>query len=347
MNYISCVTTALPSNSYSLEEIKASTNKWLENDLQAQKLCNKFLDSAKTNKRHFVIPPNEVINVSTISQKSNLFHKHGIEIGSRALQAAVKNLDSNHNIKIDSLVFTSCSFPSIPAIDTEIIQHVGLPASTFRVPIFQYGCVGGVAGLSLANKLASGFNATALLSVELCSLVFQPNNHEPSQLVGTAIFGDGSACVVLNKDSGIFRVINSSSYLIPESPHIMGYDFKDDGWHLRLDKELPNLLNNTIKPLVKNFLEANSTAQSEVDWWLFHPGSMKILTELKQIFELNSSNSGFAENFLSEHGNLSSASILFILKEFIDSKCYSSKQRVLVMGIGPGLTVELVLLECV
>lgn len=200
-------------------------------------------------------------------------------------------------------------------------------------------------GLSLANKFARHGQIAMLTSVELCSLVFQPTDVSPGHLVGAALFGDGAASALITPHDTGLRIVDTLSYLIPDTRHLMGYDILDTGMHLRLDKELPKNLALTVPDLVHGFLASHSLRAADINWWLFHPGGVKILGYLEQAFSLEARQCPWSRQVLREVGNLSSATILFVIKEFMDSQVAAPGDYALAVGIGPGLTIELILLQ--
>jgi alkylresorcinol/alkylpyrone synthase len=234
--------------------------------------------------------------------------------------------------------------PLIPAVDTYLVERMGFRPDVARVPCYQAGCAGGIWGLNMARLLTATYDRVLVVSTELCSLVFQPRNQSRGNLVGAAIFGDGSAAAVVTRsqDTGM-TLLAHQSHLLPGTRYLMGYDIEDTGAHLRLDKELPSKLVDVVPGLVNSFLEKHGLSKEQVSWWLFHPGGTKILSFLDEVLALNSSQSVWSGEVLRTVGNLSSATILIVIERFLQSKTAKPGDLALVMGIGPGLTIELML----
>jgi alkylresorcinol/alkylpyrone synthase len=142
-------------------------------------------------------------------------------------------------------------------------------------------------------------------------------------------------------------VVGHQSFLVPNSRHLMGYDIFDDGFHLRLDRELPKALASEAPEQVRRFLAQFGMTHEDINFWLFHPGGAKILDFLEETFALKSEQARWSRDVLREVGNLSSATILFVLKAFLDSKVAARGDKVLMVGVGPSLTIELILFEWV
>lgn len=341
MTYISSVYCKTPSNRYSTEEIIDRSRTRFE-DKEAFEIFAKFLNSAKIDSRAFALKIEEIFALNGNEERAELFLKRGRELGYDVASKLLAQANAAPG-EVGGLVFASCSVPTIPSLETLLMQDLALSPTTVRVPVYQYGCAGGAAGLSLASSLAKECGEVMLLSVELCSLVYQGEDLSRGNLVGSALFADGAAGVLVSNKKGALRLIASQSYLIPESHDLMGYYLKDEGSHLKLDKELPKRLAEVVPSLVENFLRINSTPS--IDWWLFHPGGVKILDILEETFNLRSSQCSFAKEVLRKNGNMSSASILFVLENFLSSGSQSAGDKVLMLGIGPGLSVELLLFE--
>lgn len=344
MPSISTIETVLPEKRYSLEGVARAGNEWLADAPEAAKLFERFLRSSETGDRYFSVDLAEVLRLKGLARRSALFEELGAPLGVRAVRGAISRSGLPAS-DIRSLIFTSCSCPSIPSIDGLIVEQAGLPRTVGRIPVYQHGCAGGVIGLELACDLARMGAPVALTSVELCSLVFQPTDHRPSQLVGSAIFADGAACAIVSPEERGLVFVDRQSFLMPNSRHLMGYDIFDDGFHLRLDRELPQALAEAAPVRVDEFLARHGLSPSDIAFWLFHPGGIKILDFLERSFALKREQAGWSRAVLRSVGNLSSATILFVVKAFLDSRVAKIGDRVLMMGIGPGLTIELILFE--
>jgi alkylresorcinol/alkylpyrone synthase len=267
-----------------------------------------------------------------------------MNLAERAINAALK--DAGLTVKdVGTIIFTSCTAPSIPSLDTRVIDKLGFSRNTRRVPIYQYGCLGGAAGLALALHTDSEGQATLLLSVELCSLLHLKQDANRSNLVGSALFADGAACVVLNESTRGLKVLGSRSNLLPDSSHLMGYDLRDDGTHLILDRELPSCLAEHVPEIVRSFLDEHDIPRSAVRSWLLHPGGPKILLALEKLLSIEREQSIASWHVLQQFGNMSSASLLFVLQNALTSPTLRRGDYCIMLGIGPGLCVELVALQ--
>ena len=226
------------------------------------------------------------------------------------------------------------------------VDDLGLSRSVNRIPIYQHGCAGGVIGLAIANRVLKPREKAILASVELCSLVYQARDLSGGNLVGSAIFGDGAAAVLIDSDETAgLRIVDSCSHLVPNSASLMGYNSEDDGPHLRLDRALSQSLAEHAPPFLRSFLAKHELREQDINWWLFHPGGVKVLAALESALHIERDRSSWSWEVLERFGKMSSCSILFVIESFMRSKAIKPGELACVVGVGPGLTIEAVLLE--
>jgi alkylresorcinol/alkylpyrone synthase len=345
MTFINAIVTERAPYSYSTDVITEAAGAWLASSPTERALFQRLSSSTRIERRAFAIPLQELIGLAGPRERTKIFNEVGASMLSKVIRGGI-DASGLEPSGLHTLLMTSCSVPSIPSIDTLAIAHVGLSPAILRVPIFQYGCAGGAIGLSLAQRLSQRSGYTMLTSVELCSLVHQPNDLQGGAIVGAALFGDGAASVVLSERPGLLEVVSCQSYLIPQTGDLMGYAIHDDGPHLHLDREIPHALLEAAPRRISDFLGSLDLCSSDIKWWIFHPGGAKILSSLEETFELPRERTKWGWDSLRENGNMSSASILYALKSFVDERPYRRGDLALMLGIGPGLTLQVNLLRC-
>jgi alkylresorcinol/alkylpyrone synthase len=345
MSFVHSVVTALPPYRYATSEITEKAGSWLQNSAQERALFERLASSTKIEHRNFALPIDDLLALSGPAVRSEIFKEIGGSLLREVLSQAIDAAELSPR-DVGALISTSCSVPTIPAIDASVVERLGMRETVLRLPVFQYGCAGGAIGISLGRHLSGTAGVTLLASVELCSLVYQGADLQAGNIVGSAIFGDGAACVVISPQSGPLRIVDSQSHLIPNSNELMGYDIFDDGTHLRLDREIPQALLAAAPPAIQSFLKNKNLSSKDIRWWLFHPGGAKILSSLEETLCVSREQTRWSWESLRDHGNMSSASILFALKSFIDDKEYNVGDKMVMLGVGPGLTLQLNLFEC-
>lgn len=277
-------------------------------------------------------------------ERSAEFQRHALDLLERVATEAVA--DAGLALEdVDMLVINTITGLAVPSLDALLLNRIGISETVERLPIFGFGCGGGVGGLARTARLvASKPDATALfLSVELCSLCARPDNPSLAAFVSGALFGDGAGAVVLrntNNDCAGATCGRPSIRAVGEhcwrkTEHILGYTIRDDGFGMVLSAELPALMRENLGPAIHAFLKRHGMSLDEFDGFLFHPGGRKILETAEDVLGLNRHDLSHSWSTLRDYGNMSSAAILFVLKRAIDA---GQKGRNLISAFGPGFS---------
>lgn len=343
---IRSVQCVVPDNSLAQRDFREVIAGWSELDDSARSRVSGFAERVGVERRNFVIPATQVLELGGLEQRAKIFEDIGSELLLRSAEALFRSTGTSGS-SISHIIYTSCSVPIIPTLDSRLVDALDISPTVTRIPVFQYGCAGGVFSLGLAAQLTRIGASVLVMSAELCSLVFQSSDTSTAQLVGTSLFADGAATVLVTPDtnSSAFRIVDWRSSLIPNSRHVMGYDLRDTGLHLRLDQTLPDTLAASFNELSRSFLDTHGLRTGDIAHWLFHPGSIKIVDMLADSIGLRSEQTQWAKDVLRDYGNMSSATILFVLERYLRSADFRKGDRAVIAGVGPGLTVELLLLE--
>ena len=219
-----------------------------------------------------------------------------------------------------------------------------------RVPIFGLGCVAGAAGLSRAADAVRAFpgQIAALLAVELCSLTLQREDLSVANIIASGLFGDGAAAVLVGGGDRPVRgprVVATRSVFYPETERVMGWDIVDSGFKVVLSPEVPQLVRTRVRGDVDSFLASQGLSRREVRHWLCHTGGPRVLEAFEEALELPRSALQRTWDSLHQVGNLSSASVLFVLRDLLDSGEAKPGDVGLLIAMGPGFCSELVLLR--
>ncbi|KAA0550176.1 type III polyketide synthase [Bacillus sp. BGMRC 2118] len=296
----------------------------------------------------------------TFEEKNNTYIKHAVELGAKAITNCLDNqtfLQSTipYN-EIDAIFFISTTGISTPSIEAKIMNKLSFSPHTKRIPIWGLGCAGGAAGLSRAYEYCLAYpNAKVLVvSVELCSLTFQRNDRSKSNLVGTSLFSDGVAAVLLAGDKAVVqrnekiltipRVLDTQSTLMPDSEDVMGWDIKNEGLYVIFSKDIPSIITSWLKPNVEKFLEKNQLKLHDIQHFIAHPGGKKVIEAYEKSLGFSKEKTRISQHVLREHGNMSSATVYYVLEEFM--KCEIPKNELgLIAALGPGFSSELLLVR--
>jgi len=343
---------ALPGNYADQETLTAALRAhWARQHYNADRL-DELHRAVKVRGRHLALPLAEYPLLDTFKKSNDAWIRVAEEVGAEAITRALDRAGLGPS-DVDQLVFVTVTGLATPSIDAKLVNRLGLRRDLKRVPIFGLGCVAGAAGLARASDLLRGFpgEVAVLLSVELCSLTLQREDLSVANAVASGIFGDGAAAVVVAGGSrpvnGVTapRVVATRAAFYPDTEWVMGWDFRDSGFQVVLSAQVPQITRDHIGRDVDDFLASQGLGRGEVNHWIAHTGGPRVLEAFQSALALPDGALDRSWKSLEEVGNLSSASVLFVLGDLIDSGTPRPGDRGLLVAMGPGFCAEMVLLQ--
>lgn len=303
-------------------------------------------DHAEIETRRFARPLPWYVEPRTFAEKNAVYVEEALALSERLAAEAIADAGIAA-ADVDAVVFVSSTGVSTPSLDAYLIGRLGIDPGAVRLPLWGLGCAGGAAGLARAADLVrAGYRNVLLVAVEFCSLTFVLGDESPSNFIGTALFADGGAALVLGPeldgDAGLVRIAHAHSALIDDTAAMTGWDVVEDGFKLRLSKEIPALVLGKLRGLVDDSLASAGWTLGDIDTVMVHPGGAKVIEAYEAVLELGDGALDTTRAVLREHGNMSSPTVLFVLERAL--QC-APKGRGLLSATGPGFSAEHLLVE--
>ncbi len=236
---------------------------------------------------------------------------------------------------LDAIVVSSTTGIATPSLDALVIEKLALRRDIRRLPIFGLGCAGGVVGLMRAAEIAAAHPGSKVLflTVELCALTFRKDDISKSNIVATALFGDGAAGAILSTEGDGPPVGPGGEYTWPDSLGIMGWDVEEDGLKAVFSQSIPALVAADFKPILQDYLRRDDLKLTEMDGFACHPGGAKVLDALEDAFGIARGALTESRGVLRDYGNMSAVTALFVLE-----RMNWRAQRTLMTALGPGFS---------
>ncbi len=308
---------------------------------------------AGIEERYLALPIEDYADLGGLERRNERFVEVALDLGERAIRGALDDAGLAAD-QIGEVVTTCTTGLAVPSLEARLMNRIEFAADARRVPLFGLGCAGGAAGLARVADFLRGFpdQAALLLSVELCSLTFQKEDASTANIIGTGLFGDAAAAVLLvGPEHPLARgasgpaVLATRSAFFADTERIMGWDVVDTGFKLVLSPEIPTLAREQLPELVDSFLTEEGLGLDDIDVWVPHPGGPKVLDAVEESLELEHDAIEPARRNLAEVGNVSSASVLILLDQYRRDLRPPPGSRGLLFAFGPAFCAEILLLE--
>jgi alkylresorcinol/alkylpyrone synthase len=364
MTSIASVHGVLPEYRYPQAEITGMLSRVYGVTGRQRALLERLHANSGVRYRHLAMPLERYGSdeLNGFGATNSVFVEVAVELGERAVRGALDDAGLLAR-DIDLVLFTSVTGIAAPSIDARIAGRLGLRPDVKRLPIFGLGCVAGAAGIArLHDFLTGGANQVALLlSVELCSLTLQRDDSSTAGLVASALFGDGAAAVLATSgDAGSAasridaapgasvrwpEIVATRSALYPGTEHVLGWDVTDTGLRILLDAAVPDVVRANIGVDVHGFLDDHGLKPQDITAWVCHPAGPKVLDAVSDALDLPGEALDLSRASLAAKGNLSSASVLHLLRDTVLERRPPAGTPGLLLAMGPGFSTELVLLR--
>jgi alkylresorcinol/alkylpyrone synthase len=346
---IAAVGGAMPSHYYDQETLLGALKRHLRGGNGRLSRLESLHRNVLVGGRHLALPLEEYDDLRTWGDANDAWIRVAQEVGERAVVDGLRCAGLSTS-DVDALLFATVTGVATPSIDARLMNRLHMPPHVKRMPIFGLGCVAGAAGVARAADYVRAYpdHVAVLLSVELCSLTLQRRDLSIPNLIASGLFGDGAAAAVVvgaGRRSEGPRVVASRSVFYPESENVMGWEVSDQGFRIVLSGSVPDVVRRYLPRDVDSFLEEHGLRRDDIAVWVSHPGGPKVLTAVEECLDLPAGALDTSWRSLRRVGNLSSTSVLLVLKEIMEESRPAPGSHGLMLAMGPGFCSELVLLR--
>lgn len=344
---IASVGRALPTNRYEQHELLEVLDRLWAGRFHNPKRLEQIHRNTLVGGRHLALPIEDYAALRGFGDANAAFIRCALELGEMAIRDALGRAGLEPR-QVDALYSMSVTGIAAPSIDARLVNRLGLRSDVKRTPIFGLGCVGGAVGITRAADYVRAFpkQTAVVLSTELCSLTIQREDASMANVIASGLFGDGAAAVVVRgaetATSGPV-ILATRSIFYPDTERVMGWDVTDGGFRVVLSADVPEIAAG-LRPDIEKFLAEQGVTLAEVGVFVCHPGGPKVLEAIEQSLDLPSDALARSWAHLRDVGNLSSASVLFVLAAVLEEEPPPGTFGLL-LAMGPGFCSELVLLR--
>ena len=350
MNSVRIATVAkeLPPYCRETKDILPFVELWLSGQEERfRRKVIKIFEGAAVDRRYGIMNIEEVFTATSLEAKNDIYVREVKKLGTAVLKKALFESSWSPD-SLDYIITVSCTGIMIPSLDAYIVNDLQLRQDIIRLPVTEMGCAAGVSGLIYAANFlrANPGKRAALIAVESPTATFQLTDYSMANMVSAAIFGDGAACVLLTSEEEASgpRIVAEEMYHFRNATHLMGFDLTNTGLKMILDPSVPETIAEHFPDIVHPFLEKNGTSIEHVDHLIFHPGGKKIVQTVEDLFGKLGKNIDDTRETLRLYGNMSSATVLYVLERFLSKEIGIGEQG-LILSFGPGFSAQRVLLE--
>jgi predicted naringenin-chalcone synthase len=346
---ILAVAKALPKYTRTTKEILPFVEAWLANEPKRYRdKVLRIFKYAQVDKRYSIMSPEEVFTQTSFEAKNRLYAERMTDLAEEALRKALEKAELDAN-ELDYIITTSCTGIMIPSVDAFLINRLRLKQDIVRMPITEMGCAAGVSALIYAHDLLRGQpeKRVAIVALESPTSTFQLEDKSMTNMVSAAIFGDGAACTILGPQAKTLKPVikDHGMYHFYDELHMMGFNLRNSGLQMVLDPAVPQKIEEHFDKILNPFLERNQLSVDDIEHFIFHPGGKKIVQMVEGLLHHRGKHIEPTKEVLRQYGNMSSATVLYVLQEYLENIETKEGEKGLMLSFGPGFSAQRLLLN--
>ncbi len=346
---ITSAASAFPKHYYPQDVLLAAFKSVWAPMMENPRVLDRLHTAVGVDGRHLSMPLDEYYDLGSFGRANNVWIETSVDLGEHAISCALRRAGLTTD-DLGAIFFVSVTGIASPSIDARLINRMGLPPNIRRVPVFGLGCVAGAAGISIAADYVRAYpgKVAVLLSVELCSLTLQRNDLSVANLISSGLFGDGACAVIVagaERNLPGPRIVATRSVFYPATEDVMGWDISEKGFNIVLSPTVPDVIRENLGRDLDGLLAEHKLTRGDIESWVLHTGGPKILEATQEALDLPAGALATSWDCLRRMGNLSSASVLVVLEEFLTRRRPAAGTWGVLAAMGPGFCSELVLLR--
>ena len=346
--FVAGVAVKFPPNRYTQEEAIGALTDFAGPEFR------RFALSSGVEFRNTALPLSRYSELSGFTEANGAYIEVALDLAEQALLAALDQAKVKPS-EVDIVFSTTVTGLAVPTLEARLAARVGLRPDVKRIPLFGLGCVAGAAGTARMHDYLRGYpdQVAALIAVELCSLTIQRKDNSVANLVATSLFGDGAAAVIAkggalagahSQEFAAPRVLATRSRIYPDTEEVMGWRIGSDGFRIVLSVDVATVTEKYLGGDVRGFLADHGLTPEDVSTWVCHPGGPRVIEAVEHVLDLPETALDHTRNSLRNNGNLSSVSVLDVLRANMADPPAPGSIGVMI-AMGPAFCSELVLLE--
>lgn len=349
MSFFINAKSVFPTHEYSQNQIEDFfMTIWPENKDHVRQ----FSKSVGVDKRAFCLRLENILELNSFAQRNSIWKEQAVPLAEESIHKVFEGIELKLS-DVDLFITTSVTGFAIPSLDALLMNKMEFKQNVKRMPLFGFGCLGGLASLNRAHEyLENNTNGVVLINaVELCSLTFQQHDRSIPNLVGTSLFADGAAAVIMvGRDHHLAKnakleMVDYEAFFYKNTENTMGWNIIDSGFQLILNNNVSEVVGKNIPENLKLLLYKNDLSESDIKFSVSHPGGPKVLLSLQESLGLGKETFQDSWDSLNEHGNLSSVSILNVLEKNLNKDMAETNAYGIMAAMGPGFNSEISIIK--
>ncbi|WP_281275923.1 type III polyketide synthase [Thermomonospora umbrina] len=305
-------------------------------------LALRLIQRTGVRKRHIVQPIEEALGHPGFEERNRLYEMESKKRCPPVITEALTNADLTVQ-DIDVIIYVSCTGFLMPSLTAWLINSMGFRSDTRQIPIAQLGCAAGGAAINRAHDFCMAYPGgnVLIVSCELCSLCYQPEDDDIGSLLSGGLFGDAVAAAVVRGHGGTgVRLERNASYLVPQTEDWISYAVRATGFHFRLDRRVPGTM-KPLAPVLRELAADHGWDAGNLDFYIIHAGGPRILDDLAEYLNVDRTMFRHSWATLTECGNIASAVVLEALRRQFEENAIPPGATGMIAGFGPGITAEM------